>query len=132
MGIKKSNLEDKFKKPIVSRKVRIIPRLDIKGSNLIKGIQLEGLRIIGDPNTFAKKYYEEGADELLYMDSVASLYGRNSLKELIFNASKEVFIPITVGGGIRSVDDAKEILRNGADKIAINTAAVKTLLSTSV
>ena len=64
MGIKKSNLEDKFKKPIVSRKVRIIPRLDIKGSNLIKGIQLEGLRIIGDPNTFAKKYYEEGADEL--------------------------------------------------------------------
>ena len=125
MGIKESNLENEFKKSIVRRKVRLIPRLDIKGSNLIKGIQLEGLRVIGDPNTFAKKYYEEGADELLYMDSVASLYGRNSLKDLIFKASKEVFIPITVGGGIRSVDDANEILRNGADKIAINTAVVK-------
>ena len=99
--------------------------MDIKGPNLIKGIQLEGLRVIGNPNIFAKKYYNEGADELLYMDSVASLYGRNSLKELILKASKEVFIPITVGGGIRSTEDAKEILRNGADKIAVNTAAVR-------
>jgi len=83
------------------------------------------LRIIGDPNSFAKKYYKEGADELLYMDSVASLYGRNNLRELIFKASKDVFIPITVGGGIRSVNDAKEILRSGADKVAINSAAIK-------
>ncbi len=65
------------------RKIRIIPRLDIKGDNLIKGIQLEGLRVIGEPNKFAKQYYESGADELIYMDSVASLYGRNSLKNLI-------------------------------------------------
>ena len=107
------------------RKIRIIPRLDIKGKNLIKGVQLEGLRVIGDPNQFAKKYYQEGADELLYMDAVASLYGRNNLKELITKAVKDVFIPITVGGGIRSVEDAYNIFRAGADKVAINTAAVK-------
>ena len=105
--------------------IRIIPRLDIKGPNLIKSIQLEGLRVIGDPNLFAKKYYNEGADELLYMDVVASLYGRNSLKDLISKAVKDVFIPITVGGGIRSIDNAREILRSGADKIAVNTAAIK-------
>ena len=114
------------RKPVIINKlIRIIPRLDVKGSNLIKGIQLEGLRVIGDPNTFAKKYYEEGADELLYIDIVASLYERNSLKKLISKASKDIFIPITVGGGIRSVKDAEEILKSGADKIAINTAAVK-------
>jgi len=107
------------------RKLRIIPRLDIKGENLIKGIQLEGVRVLGNPNIFAKKYYHNGADELLYMDAVASLYGRNNLKELIKKAVKDVFIPITVGGGIRSIEDAYDILRSGADKIAINTAAVK-------
>tara|TARA_B110000858_G_C17796401_1_gene472642 strand:+ start:872 stop:1639 length:768 start_codon:yes stop_codon:yes gene_type:complete len=107
------------------RKLRLIPRLDIKGPNLIKGIQLEGLRVIGDPNLFALKYYENGADELLYMDSVASLYGRNNLQDLITKAVKNVFIPITVGGGIRSVKNAYEMFRCGADKIAINTAAVK-------
>ena len=106
------------------RKIRLIPRLDIKGSNLIKSINLEGLRVIGDPNVFAKRYYEQGADEILYVDCVASLYGRNSLKDLISKAAKNVFIPITVAGGIRSVEDAKRILRNGADKIAVNTAAV--------
>jgi imidazole glycerol-phosphate synthase subunit HisF len=107
------------------RKIRIIPRLDIKGENLIKGVQLEGLRIIGDPNTYAQKYYKEGADELIYMDCVASLYGRNNLKDLVKKAAKNVFIPITVGGGIRSVEDAFELFRAGADKVAINTAAVK-------
>ena len=107
------------------KRVRIIPRLDIKGPNLIKSIQFEGLRVIGDPNSFAKKYYHEGADELLYMDSVASLYGRNSLKDLVSKAAKDVFIPITVGGGIRSIETATDILRNGADKVAVNTAAVK-------
>ena len=105
--------------------IRIIPRLDIKGENLIKGVKLEGLRKLGSPNEFARAYYEQGADELLYMDAVASLYGRNSLTELIKETVKSVFIPITVGGGIRSLDDAREILRAGADKIAINTAAVK-------
>lgn len=104
--------------------VRIIPRLDIKGRNLIKGVQLEGLRVMGDPQEFALKYYESGADELLYMDVVASLYGRNNLSDIISRAAENVFIPITVGGGVRSVEDAHHLLRSGADKVAINTAAV--------
>jgi imidazole glycerol-phosphate synthase subunit HisF len=104
--------------------LRIIPRLDIKGPNLIKGIRLEGLRVMGDPHAFAVRYYETGADELLYMDIVASLYGRNNLSDIIKRAAQDVYVPITVGGGIRSVDDARDILRSGADKVAINTAAI--------
>ena len=104
--------------------LRIIPRLDIKGKNLIKGVQLEGLRVMGDPQEFALDYYRAGADELVYMDIVASLYGRNNLSDIIRRAADQVFIPITVGGGIRSVDDARHILRSGADKVAINTAAI--------
>ncbi len=104
--------------------LRIIPRLDIKGPNLIKGVRLEGLRVIGDPQAYAVRYYEQGADELIYMDIVASLYGRNNLSDIVKKAARDVFIPITVGGGIRSVGDARDILRSGADKVAINTAAV--------
>jgi cyclase len=104
--------------------IRLIPRLDIKGPNLIKGIHLEGLRVIGDPQEFAIKYYRAGADELIYMDIVASLYGRNNLSDIIRRAADNVYIPITVGGGIRAVDDARHLLRSGADKVAINTAAV--------
>jgi len=105
-------------------RLRIIARLDVKGPNLIKGVHLEGLRVLGDPQQFARRYYEQGADELLYMDIVASLYGRNNLKEIVSRTAQDVFVPLTVGGGIRSVDDVRELLRAGADKVAINTAAV--------
>jgi imidazole glycerol-phosphate synthase subunit HisF len=107
------------------KKTRLIPRLDIKGPNLIKGVHLEGLRVIGDPQEHARRYYEQGADELLYVDVVASLYGRNSLHEIVRHAARDVFVPLTVTGGIRSVDDVRSILRSGADKIGINTAATK-------
>jgi len=103
----------------------LIARLDIKGSNLIKGVHLEGLRVIGDPNEYAVDYYNQGADELIYMDCVASLYGRNHLSKLIDRATQDIFIPITVGGGVRSIDDVQSILRSGADKVAINTGAVQ-------
>jgi len=106
-------------------RVRCIPRLDIKGPNLIKGIHLEGLRVIGDPRAFARRYYEEGADELLYVDVVASLYGRNNLHDIVKLTASDVFVPLTVTGGIRSVDDVRSILRVGADKVGINTAATK-------
>lgn len=105
--------------------VRIIPRLDIKGPNLVKGIHLEGLRVLGKPSDFAKYYYEQGADELMFMDVVASLYERNSLQDIISETAKSIFIPITVGGGIRTLNDIKSMLRIGADKVSINTAAIK-------
>lgn len=107
------------------KNVRLISRLDIKGANLIKGVHLEGLRKIGDPQEHATKYYQQGADEIIYMDVVASLYGRNNLSEIVENTASNVFIPITVGGGVRSVADARHLLRCGADKVAINTAATQ-------
>jgi len=105
--------------------VRIIPRLDIKGPNLVKGIHLEGLRVLGKPSDFANFYYEQGADELMFMDVVASLYERNSLHEIISETAKNIFIPITVGGGLRNLSDIKEVLRVGADKVCLNTAVIK-------
>lgn len=107
------------------KRVRIIPRLDIKSGNLIKGVHLEGLRVIGDPQDFARRYYEAGADELLYVDPVASLYGRNGLLDFVSRTVEDVFVPLTLAGGIRSVDDVRQALRAGADKVGINTAAVK-------
>ena len=104
--------------------IRIIPRLDIKGPNLVKGIHLEGLRVLGKPEDFAKLYYEQGADELIYQDTVASLYQRNSLTDIITKTAKNIFVPLTVGGGLRTIDDIKQVLRAGADKISINTAAI--------
>jgi len=105
--------------------IRLIARLDIKGPNVIKGIHLEGLRVIGDPQVYARRYYEQGADELIYLDIVASLYGRSKLEDIVRRAAHDVFVPMTVGGGIRSIDDVRDLLRAGADKVAINTAAVR-------
>ncbi|MBF0232786.1 MAG: imidazole glycerol phosphate synthase subunit HisF [Desulfamplus sp.] len=104
---------------------RIIARLDIKGPNLVKGIHLEGLRVLGKPEEFARYYYQSGADELMYVDVVASLYNRNSLHKFITRTAKEIFIPLTVAGGIRTLDDIRDILRAGADKVALNTAVIK-------
>lgn len=104
---------------------RIIAKLDIKGPNLIKGIELDGLRVLGKAWDFAKKYYHEGIDELIYQDAVASLYDRNSLKDIIKQTAREVFIPVTVAGGIRTIADIQEVLKSGADKVAINTAAIE-------
>ena len=104
---------------------RVIARLDIKGPNLVKGVHLEGLRVLGKPSVFAEKYYSEGVDELMYQDVVASLYERNSLEEFIEKTAENIFIPMTVGGGIRTIKDIRKILRAGADKVSINTAAIK-------
>lgn len=102
---------------------RLIARLDIKGPNVIKGVQLEGLRVVGNPQKFAESYYEAGIQEILLIDTVASLYGRNHLSGIIDDVVQKIFVPLTVGGGIRSVADAREILAAGADKVAVNTAA---------
>jgi len=103
---------------------RLITRLDVKPPHLVKGIRLEGVRKLGRPEEFANQYYRDGADELFYQDVVASLYGRNSIKDLIKETSQNIFIPITVGGGVRSIHDMHELLRHGADKVSINTAAI--------
>src|SRR5262245_55488366 len=97
---------------------RVIARLDIKGPNLVKGIHLEGLRVIGDPAEHAVRYYHDGADELIYIDIVASLYERNNLFDVVERTAREIFVPLTVGGGIRSLDDIGRLLRVGADKVA--------------
>jgi len=105
--------------------LRLIARLDVKAPNLIKGTHLEGLRKVGDPREFAERYYREGIDEIIYIDAVASLYQRNTIVDLVRRTAENVFIPITVGGGIRSLDDARALLRAGADKIAVNSAAIR-------
>ncbi len=106
------------------KKVRTIARLDIKGQNLIKSINLEGLKIIGNPGYYAQKYYNEKIDEIIFIDTVATLYGRNQLADIIYKASKEIFVPLTVGGGIRNLEDAEKSFISGADKISINSQAV--------
>ena len=106
-------------------KVRLIARLDVKNEFVIKGIHLEGLRKVGDPNELARKYYNAGIDEIVFMDAVAAYYDRNNLSDIIQKACNDVFVPITVGGGIRSVADIHQALQSGADKVAINTKAVQ-------
>ncbi len=104
---------------------RIIPRLEIKNDNLVKGINLEGLRVLGKPEDFAEYYYKNGADELLYQDVVASLYGTNSIEKIIKKTAKKIFIPLTVSGGIRNIRNISKLLKSGADKIAMNSAATR-------
>ena len=105
--------------------MRIIARLDIKNEFLIKGVQLEGLRKIGSPNNYANKYYNDGIDEIIILDAVASYYDRNSLFNIIEDITRTVFVPITVGGGIRKISDIEMLLKSGADKVAINTMATR-------
>jgi len=105
--------------------MRVIARLDIKGPHVVKTVRAEGLRVVGDPTALAERYYAEKADELVYMDIVASLYGRNLDFEQLKAVSQNVFIPITAGGGIRSLNDISMALQTGADKVAINTYAIR-------
>lgn len=105
--------------------LRLIARLDVKGQDLIKTVHLEGLRIVGDPAKQAMQYYLDGADEIIYIDLVASLYNRNNLSDVLERTAKEVFIPITAGGGIREISDVSTLLNAGADKIAVNTGIVR-------
>ncbi len=105
--------------------MRIISRLDIKNEFVIKGINFEGLRKIGDPSELSEKYYKDKADELILYDAVASLYGRNNMFHIVEKITKNIFIPVCLGGGIRTLEDIKMALESGADKVAINTAFVK-------
>ncbi|MCO5141919.1 MAG: imidazole glycerol phosphate synthase cyclase subunit [Oligoflexia bacterium] len=104
--------------------IRVVPRLDIKGSNIVKGIQFDGYRVVGLAEEVAELYYNEGADELIYQDTVASLYRRSIDLDVVKKTAKRAFIPLTVAGGLRTLEDIKSVLRSGADKVAINTAAV--------
>ena len=106
-------------------KKRIIARIDIKRDKLIKGVHLEGLRVIGNPNEYVQNYYNEGIDEILLLDTIATLHGRNTLSKVIGEITKSIFIPITVGGGISSIEEAKKLFDSGADKISLNTAALE-------
>ncbi|MGC9602331.1 MAG: imidazole glycerol phosphate synthase subunit HisH [Minisyncoccia bacterium] len=107
------------------KKVRVIARLDVKGPNVVKGVQFEALRVMGKPSVLAREYFLQGADELLYLDIVASLYRRDNLLHIVREASKSIFIPFIAGGGVRSVEDIYDLLQAGAEKVAINTAATK-------
>ena len=105
--------------------VRIIAKLDVKPPYVVKPVHFEGLRKMGLPDELAKKYYDQGADELFYIDLVSSLYERNFIAKSIELAANELFIPLAVGGGVRSIDDFSKILQIGADKVVINTFAVQ-------
>lgn len=107
-------------------KFRIIPRLEVKSQNVVKGIRMEGLRVVGQPAEMSSRYGEQGADELLFIDIVASLYNRNQLHDLVAQAAATINLPLAVGGGVRGIDDFRALLRTGADKVAINTQACAT------
>ena len=107
--------------------IRIIPKLDIKNGLLIKGVNLDGLRILGEPYNFAEHYYTQGADEIFYLDNVASLYGTNNLTKFVTRTAKKLFIPLAVGGGIRSINHIENFLKSGADKVSINSAVIENI-----
>lgn len=104
---------------------RIIPCLDVREGKVVKGINFVGIKEVGDPVELAKEYYKQGADELIFLDITATHEGRGIMKKVVEEVSENIFIPFTVGGGLKSVDDIKEILRAGADKISLNSAAIK-------
>lgn len=104
---------------------RIIPCLDVKDGRVVKGINFVGLRDAGDPVELAKFYSSQGADEIVFLDITATKDNRSTIADVVRRTAQEVFVPLTVGGGIRTVEDFKEILRAGADKISVNSAAVK-------
>ncbi len=103
---------------------RIIPCLDVTEGRVVKGINFVNLKDIGDPVVLARAYSNQGADELVFLDITASSTGRDIMKDLVGKIAKKVFIPFTIGGGLRSVEDIREILRLGADKVSLNSAAV--------
>ena len=107
--------------------IRIIPRLDIKNGVLIKGINFEGLRVLGEPKNFSKYYYNCGADEISYLDNVATLYGTNNLQKFITETAKKLYVPLTVGGGIKTLRDIENALNSGADKVSINSSAIENI-----
>ncbi|SER39537.1 imidazole glycerol phosphate synthase subunit HisF [Corynebacterium cystitidis] len=104
--------------------IRVIPCLDVDNGRVVKGVNFENLRDAGDPVELARRYGEEGADELTFLDVTASKDGRGTMLDVVRRTADEVFIPLTVGGGVRTVDDVKELLRAGADKVSVNTAAI--------
>lgn len=104
---------------------RIIPCLDVKNGRVVKGINFEGLVEVGDPVELAKKYNDQGADELVFLDITATHEGRGIMREVVERTAKQIFIPFTVGGGIKTIEDIGEILRAGADKVSLNSAAVR-------
>jgi cyclase len=106
------------------RAVRVIPCLDVDGGRVVKGVNFLNLRDAGDPVELAARYDKEGADELVFYDITASAHGRDTMVEVVARTAEEVFIPLTVGGGVRTLDDARRLLRVGADKVSVNSAAV--------
>ena len=105
-------------------KVRVIPCLDVKDGRVVKGVQFVNLRDAGDPVEAALAYDAQGADELVFLDITASSGGRETMYEVVGRTAEQVFIPLTVGGGVRSVADVDRLLRAGADKVSLNTAAI--------
>ncbi len=103
----------------------MVPCLDVDAGRVVKGVRFQGLRDAGDPVELAARYDREGADELVFYDITASAEGRDTIREVVARTAEEVFIPLTVGGGVRTVEDARTLLRLGADKVSVNTAAVE-------